>query len=400
MMTGQRKRGDSTNGTEGAMVTDRPDAGLYPPGRLEQAAVAARDAGLAALLLTPGPDLRYLTGYDAHQLERLTCLAVPAAGPGAAEPFLVVPRLELPAAQASPAGGLALDIIAWDETDDPYALVAGRLGVLAGAARVGLSDRMWALMVLRLRDALPGVRQDLASTALRELRIRKTPAEVSALRAAGAAIDRVHARVPGWLRPGRTERQVAADIADAIIEEGHARVDFTIVGSGPNAASPHHEVSDRVLRPGDAVVVDIGGTMPSGYCSDCTRTYVLGEPPPEFADYYRVLHDAQQAACAAVRPGVTAEAVDAAAREPITAAGYGEYFVHRTGHGIGLECHEDPYIVSGNAEPLAPGMAFSIEPGIYPGPHGARIEDIVVCTEQGCERLNNAGRDLVRVDEG
>ncbi len=382
------------------MVTDRSDAGLYPPGRLEQAAAAARDAGLAALLLTPGPDLRYLTGYDAHQLERLTCLVVPAAGPGAAEPFLVVPRLELPAAQASPAGGLGLDIIAWGETDDPYALVAGRLGVLAGAARVGLSDRMWALMVLRLRDALPGVRQDLASRALRELRIRKTPAEVAALRAAGAAIDRVHARVPGWLRPGRTERQVAADIADAIIEEGHARVDFTIVGSGPNAASPHHEVSDRVLRPGDAVVVDIGGTMPSGYCSDCTRTYVLGEPPPEFADYYRVLHDAQQAACAAVRPGVTAEAVDAAAREPITAAGYGEYFVHRTGHGIGLECHEDPYIVSGNAEPLAPGMAFSIEPGIYPGPHGARIEDIVVCTEQGCERLNNAGRGLVRVDEG
>jgi Xaa-Pro aminopeptidase len=257
---------------------------------------------------------------------------------------------------------------------------------------------MWALMVLRLRDAMPGVRQDLASAALRALRIRKTPAEVAALRAAGEAIDRVHSRVPGWLRAGRTERQVAADIADAIIEEGHARVDFTIVGSGPNAASPHHEVSDRALQPGDAVVVDIGGTMPSGYCSDCTRTYVIGAAPPEFAAYYQVLQDAQQAACAAVRPGVTAEAIDAAAREPITAAGYGEYFVHRTGHGIGLECHEDPYIVSGNAEPLLPGMAFSIEPGIYPGPHGARIEDIVVCTEQGCERLNNIGRDLVTVE--
>jgi len=257
---------------------------------------------------------------------------------------------------------------------------------------------MWALMVLRFRDALPGVRQDLASAALRGLRIRKTPAEVAALRAAGEAIDRVHARVPGWLRAGRTERQVAADIADAIIEEGHARVDFTIVGSGPNAASPHHEASDRVLQPGDAVVVDIGGTMPSGYCSDCTRTYAIGAPPPEFAAYYQVLRDAQQAAYAAVRPGVTAEAVDAAARRPITAAGYGQYFVHRTGHGIGLECHEDPYIVSGNAEPLAPGMAFSIEPGIYPGPHGARIEDIVVCTERGCERLNNAPRDLVAVE--
>ena len=330
-----------------------------------------------------------------HQLERLTCLAVPAAG----DPFLVVPRLELPAAQASPAVALDLDLVPWDETDDPYALVARRLGGLGAGAGVGLSDRMWALMVLAFRDALPAVRQDLASVALRALRMRKTPAEVAALLAAGEAIDRVHARVPGWLRAGRTERQVAADIADAIVEEGHARVDFTIVGSGPNAASPHHEVSDRVLRAGDAVVVDIGGTMPSGYCSDCTRTYVLGTPPADFTAYYQVLHDAQEAAYEAVRPGVAAEAIDAAAREPIAAAGYGEFFVHRTGHGIGLEVHEDPYIVSGNAEPLAPGMAFSIEPGIYPGPHGARIEDIVVCTEQGGQRLNNAPRDLVCVPD-
>jgi Xaa-Pro aminopeptidase len=385
------------------METERPDAGLYPADRVEQAAAAAADAGLTALLLTPGPDLRYLTGYDAHQLERLTCLAIPAAGTGglggaskSKQPFLVVPRLELPAAQASPAGSLGLEMIPWDETGDPYALVAERLGAVRGP--VGLSDRMWALMVLRLRDALPGVGQELASAALRGMRIRKTPAEVAALRAAGEAIDRVHARVPGWLRAGRTERQVAADIADAIIQEGHARVDFTIVGSGPNAASPHHEVSDRVLQHGDAVVVDIGGTMASGYCSDCTRTYVIGEPPPDFVAYYRVLRDAQQAAFTAVRPGVTAEAVDAAAREPIADSGYGEYFMHRTGHGIGLETHEDPYIVSGNAEPLGPGMAFSIEPGIYPGPHGARIEDIVVCTEQGGERLNNASHDLVCVE--
>jgi Xaa-Pro aminopeptidase len=392
------------NKPEDTMGTERPDSGLYPTDRVEQAAAAAAEAGLTALLLTPGPDLRYLTGYDAHQSERLTCLAVPARGGaggsggagGANEPFLVVPRLELPAAQASPAGGLGLEIIPWGETDDPYALVAGRLGEASGP--VGLSDRMWAMMVLRFRDALPGVRQDLASAALRGLRIRKTPAEVAALRAAGEAIDRVHARVPGWLRPGRTERQIAADIADAIIQEGHARVDFTIVASGPNAASPHHEVSDRVLQRGDAVVVDIGGTMPSGYCSDCTRTYAIGDPPPDFAAYYRVLRDAQQAAFAAVRPGVTAEAIDAAAREPIADAGYGGYFMHRTGHGIGLETHEDPYIVSGNADPLWPGMAFSIEPGIYPGAHGARIEDIVVCTEQGCERLNNAGRELVCVD--
>ena len=366
---------------------------LYPAERLRLAADAAGAAGLGALLLTPGPDLRYVTGYDAQQLERLTCLAVPANG----DPFLVVPRLELPAAQASPAGRFGLEMIPWDETDDPYALVAGRLGLVSS---VGLADRMWAMMVLRFRAALPAARQGLASTALRGLRSRKSPAEVAALREAGAAIDRVHAAMPGWLRPGRTELEVAADVAAAISEAGHVRADFVIIASGPNAASPHHEPSARVLRPGDAVVVDIGGTMPSGYCSDCTRVYAIGGPPAEFLRYYDVLHDAQEAACVAVRPGVTAEAVDAAARVPITEAGYGPEFVHRTGHGIGLETHEDPYIVAGNAEPLEPGMAFSIEPGIYPGPHGARIEDIVVCTEQGYERLNHVTRELVVVGGG
>ena len=368
------------------------ESALFPASRLTDAAGRARAAGLDALLLTPGADLRYITGYDAKQLERLTCLAIPAD----VAPILVVPRLELAAAEASPAAGLGLELIPWEETEDPYALIAGRLGPVSA---VGLADQMWALMVLRLRDALPGARQVLASAALRELRMRKNPAELAALREAGAAIDRVHGRVAGWLKAGRTEREVGTLIAEAILAEGHVQVDFVIVGSGPNAASPHHEVSDRVLQPGDSVVVDIGGMMPSGYRSDCTRTYAIGEPPADFLAYYRVLQDAQEAACAAVRPGLPAEAVDAAAREPITRAGYGADFIHRTGHGIGLESHEDPYIVAGNAEPLAPGMAFSIEPGIYPGPNGARIEDIVVCTEDGCERLNHAPRDLVVAGE-
>ena len=284
--------------------------------------------------------------------------------------------------------------MAWEETADPFRLVADKLGRVS---EIGLSDRMWALFVLKFRDALPAARQVLASGALRPLRMRKSAAEVAALREAGEAIDRVHARVPGWLRPGRTEREVGLQIAEAIRAEGHDTVDFVIVGSGPNAASPHHELSDRVFQAGDAVVVDIGGTMPSGYCSDCTRTYAIGEPPAEFTAYYEVLRDAQEAACAAVRPGVTAESVDAAAREPITAAGYGPSFIHRTGHGIGLEGHEDPYIVAGNSEALEPGMAFSVEPGIYPGPHGARIEDIVVCTADGYQRLNHAPRELVVV---
>ncbi|MBO0805532.1 MAG: aminopeptidase P family protein [Nocardiopsaceae bacterium] len=363
---------------------------LYPAERLRRVAAAVRDHGLGALLLTPGPDLRYVTGYDAKQLERLTCLAVPADG----DPFLVVPLLELRAAQASPAGELGVELVAWGETEDPFGVISGRLG---NPGSLGLSDRMWAMFSLRFADAFPGARHVLASAVLSPIRVRKSAAEVEALREAGAAIDRVHARVPGWLRPGVTEREVGTKIAEAILAEGHVSADFTIVGSGPNAASPHHEVSDRILGAGDVVVVDIGGTMPSGYCSDCTRTYAVGTPPTEFTEYYGVLRVAQDAACEAAAPGVPAQTVDAAARDVIAAAGYGEWFIHRTGHGIGLESHEEPYIVSGNATPLEPGMAFSVEPGIYPGPHGARIEDIVVCTEGGRERLNNAPRDLVIV---
>lgn len=372
------------------MTTDLAAAALYPAERLHVVAEAVRAAGLSALLLTPGPDLRYVTGYDAKQLERLTCLTIPAEG----DPFLLVPRLELKAAQASPASGQSLETLAWGETEDPFGIIKKRLH---GPESLGLADRMWALHVLRFRKVFPEARQELAGTVLSPLRIRKTRAEVQALREAGEAIDRVHAKVPGWLRPGLTEREVGAKIAEAILAEGHASVDFVIVGSGPNAASPHHEVSGRILAEGDVVVVDIGGTMPSGYCSDCTRTYAIGVPPAEFAAYYDVLRDAQDKACEAVRPGVTAQSVDKAARERIADAGYGEWFIHRTGHGIGLESHEDPYIVEGNGTALAPGMAFSVEPGIYPGPHGARIEDIVVCTDDGHERLNNAPRDLVIV---
>jgi Xaa-Pro aminopeptidase len=365
---------------------------LYPPERLARVQQATAEYGLGAVLLTPGPDLRYTTGYDAIQLERLTCLVVPAAS----DPFLVVPRLELPAARASPAGALGIEFVPWDETDDPFALVASRLPRDIG--QVGVADRMWAVMALRFRDALPGAAQVPAGRVLRKLRMRKSAAEVAALREAGGAIDRVHQIVPKLLKPGRTEREVGKDIAEAIVAEGHARVDFVIVASGPNGASPHHELSDRVIQAGDPVVVDIGGTMPSGYCSDETRMYSVGTPPPDFLAYYEVLRQAQQAACDTVRPGVTPEAVDAAARDLITQAGYGEFFVHRTGHGIGLETHEEPYIVTGNTEPLEPGMAFSIEPGIYPGAHGARIEDIVVCTEDGCERMNLVDRGLVIIE--
>jgi Xaa-Pro aminopeptidase len=359
--------------------------------RLMRAQAAAQEAGVDALLISPGPDLRYLTGYDAIPLERLTCLVLPAEGAAR----VVVPRLERLAALASPIGALGLEVVSWQETEDPYAMVAG---LLPASGNFALDNHMWAEKVLALRDAMPQATQTLAGHVLRELRIRKTPDEVEALRRAGAAIDRVHALVPQWLRAGRTEREVGKDIADAIIAEGHVRVDFVIVGSGPNGASPHHELSDRVIEPGDPVVVDIGGTMPDGYCSDETRCYSLGAPPPQFTEYYAVLQLAQAAACEHVQPGVTCESVDTAAREVIEAAGYGEHFVHRTGHGIGLETHEEPYIVSGNSELLEPGMAFSIEPGIYlAGQHGARIEDIVICTDRAGERINLRPRELIVV---
>jgi Xaa-Pro aminopeptidase len=360
--------------------------------RLVRAAQGAADAALDALLVSPGPDLRYLVGYEATPLERLTCLVLPAAG----DPRIVVPALEVPAAQASPIGDLGIDIVAWQETEDPFALTAS---LLPGATRVAVDDHMWASKVLALRAAMPDVHQSAAGGVIQELRMRKSAAEIAALVRAGQAIDSVHAQVAGFLHAGRTEREVAGDISDALLDAGHATVDFIIVASGPNGASPHHELSDRVIRAGDTIVVDIGGTMPDGYCSDSTRMYAIGEPSPQARTDFEVLRLAQAAAVQAVRPGVTWEQVDAVARDFLAEADLAQFFIHRTGHGIGLETHEEPYIVAGNSRPLEPGMAFSIEPGVYrAGAHGTRIEDIVVCTEDGVLMCNNRPHEMVVVE--
>jgi Xaa-Pro aminopeptidase len=361
--------------------------------RIRRAGEMAATHDTDLLLVTPGTDLRYLVGADGESHERLTCLVLPAAG-HRAPPALVVPRLEAPGYAGLPLDELGVEVVTWVDGDDPYLLVSDLAG---GPRRVGVVDSMPAAHVFGLRDAFPEVIQELAGPVLRELRMRKDTAEVAELRAAGAAIDRVHARMAEFLKPGRTEEQVAADIAAAIVDEGHTTAAFVIVGSGPNGASPHHDVSDRVIEDGDVVVIDIGGPLPSGYNSDCTRTYAVGSAPAaSVQEAYAVLQDAQERAVAAARPGATAEQVDAAARQPITAAGLGERFLHRTGHGIGLDVHEEPYIVGGNALPLEQGMAFSVEPGVYlDGEWGARIEDIVVLTDDGCERLNTRPRDLV-----
>ncbi|HWD82158.1 MAG TPA: Xaa-Pro peptidase family protein [Kribbella sp.] len=355
--------------------------------RLDRAREVAAGAGL---VIAPGSDLRYLIGQPGGSFERLTALVIPADG----APALVVPKLEAPGYGELPLDELGVEVVTWVDGVDPYNLAADRL---RGTDRVAVSDFTPALHVLALRDALPKAEQVLAGPIVRELRMRKDAAELEALRKAGAAIDRVHARVGEWLRPGRTEAEVGADIAAAIVEEGHAEADFVIVGSGPNGASPHHALSDRVIEAGDVVVVDIGGPVAEGYNSDSTRTYAVGAPrDADVAATYAVLQAAQQAAVDAVRPGVTAESIDAAAREVIAAAGLGDYFIHRTGHGIGLDVHEDPYIVAGNELVLEPGMAFSVEPGIYhAGRWGARIEDIVVVTADGVESMNKRPHDLV-----
>lgn len=361
--------------------------------RLRRAGEVAAAHDVEVLFITPGTDLRYLLGITGESHERLTCLVLPAAG-HLAPPALVVPRLEAPGLAGQVLDELGVEIVTWTDAEDPYRLVSDLAG---GPTRMAVSDAMPAAHVFGLRDAFPEAGQTLAGPVLRELRMCKDTGEVAELRAAGAAIDRVHARMGEFLRVGRTEAEVGADIAAAIVDEGHTGAAFVIVGSGPHGASPHHDVSGRVIERGDVVVIDIGGPLPSGYHSDSTRTYAVGaEPPAAVRERYAVLQAAQEASVAAVRPGVTAESVDAAAREPITAAGLGDRFVHRTGHGIGLDVHEEPYIVGGNTLALAPGMAFSIEPGVYlDGEWGARIEDIVVVTEDGCERLNTRPRDLV-----
>ena len=363
--------------------------------RLERAAAATRAAGLDALLIGVGSDLRYLTGYAAMPLERLTMLVLPAG----AVPFIVVPRLERGAAEAGV--HTPIDIVTWDETHDPYALAVRDLR----ARRVGVSDTMLAMHLLRLQAVLgPAVEFSLASAVLRGLRMVKDPDEIALLRLAAQAADRVVGQIAAGRLVGRTEADVAREVRERLVAEGHDESLFAIVGSGPNSASPHHEASERVIEAGEPIVLDIGGTL-GGYGSDITRTlWVTGGdaaagPDERFRHLFAVLQGAQEAATRAVRPGVVCAAIDAAARGPIEAEGYGEGFFHRTGHGIGLEGHEDPYLVAGNELPLRPGMAFSIEPGIYlPGEYGARIEDIAICGDDGPIVLNEAPRGLYVVD--
>jgi Xaa-Pro aminopeptidase len=362
--------------------------------RLARARKEMAERGVEAVLLGPSADFCYLTGYLPPGLERLTLLVVPADG----DARLVVPALEAPLALEH-LGDLELDVLAWQETGDPVELVRGALrDAGAEGGRLAVGDQLWSAFLLRLQAALPAASFTTASTVTRPLRMVKDADEVEALARVAAAVDRVVEGLGELRWAGRTERELAREI-DAAIRAEHDETLFVIVGAGPNSASPHHVPGERVIRPGDPVVVDIGGRL-DGYGSDTTRTLVVGESPPGFTELYQVLQAAQAAGCEAAVPGVPAEAVDAACRDLIAAAGHGAHFIHRSGHGIGLEEHEDPYIVAGNRERLVEGMTFSVEPGIYlPGRFGARIEDIVVCAAPadgatGARRLNRTSRDL------
>jgi Xaa-Pro aminopeptidase len=373
-------------------------AGAYVD-RLARAQRGVAASGAGALLIGIGADLRYLTGHVAHPLERLTMLVVPGEGPIC----LVVPRLEAMAAAICPAAvaGL-LEIVAWDETDDAHSIVAGLLGTsgVDPAARLLVDPGLWALHLLALQRALPGRGFGLASEVTRDLRMTKSPEEIERLRAAAHAADRVVTRIAAGRLVGRTEADVAREVRERLIDEGHEQATFAIVASGPNSASPHHDPGERVIQPGDPIVLDIGG-MRQGYGSDTTRTlWVTGGDPDrgpdeEFRTIFGLVHEANAAATAAVQIGVTCGDLDATARQVIENGGYGEAFLHRLGHGIGLEGHEEPYLVAGSTQPLERGHAFSIEPGIYlAGRYGVRIEDIVVCRAGGADVLNESPREL------
>jgi Xaa-Pro aminopeptidase len=385
-----------------AGTASRSEVAAIHADRLALARDGVAVSGAGALLIGIGADLRYLTGHTAHPLERLTMLVLPADG----QTTLIAPRLEAMAAAASPAaaGGL-FDVIAWDETDDAYSVVAGQLaaaGVDPGA-RLLVDPGLWAMHLLGLQRALPGRGFGLATEVTRRLRMTKSPDEIERLRAAAHAADRVVLRIAAGRLVGRTEADVSREVRERLVDEGHESASFAIVASGPNSASPHHDPGDRTIQPGDPIVLDIGGIR-QGYCSDITRTlWVTGgdpdrAPEPEFLAIFDLVRDANAAAIKAVQPGVACGDLDGVARRIITAGGHGDAFVHRLGHGIGLEAHEEPYLVAGNAEPLEPGHAFSIEPGIYLATrYGVRIEDIVVCRQGGADVLNEAPRDLLVV---
>ena len=364
--------------------------------RRDRAANRCRDVGADAIVCFPSRNLQYLTGYAAEPSERHLLLVVPADG----DPCFLVP--ELSETEVSDATSVA-DVRTWADGDDPVAAVRDLLAERdlladrdAPGCRLLVDDTMWARFTQDLRAAAPEAPWGLASEALAALRIRKDGTELAALREAAAVADAVveELRELGSDAVGRTEADLADWIDDRLAARGGTEPAFeTIVAAGENGAKPHHHPGERAIRAGEPVVFDFG-TRVDGYPSDQTRTLAFGgEPPDAYRRVHEVVRDAQAAAVDAAEPGVPAETIDRVARDVIAEAGYGDAFVHRTGHGVGLDVHEEPYLVAGNDRDLEPGMVFSVEPGVYlDGEFGCRIEDLVVVTDDGVERLNTTDR--------
>lgn len=375
-----------------ARTTDTPttDTVLIDRWRKTQEQLAAANAD--AILISGGADLEYLTDYEAMPLERITAF-VGRVSPAQETPTLVVPELEKARVQSRPS---VYVVRSWDDTTDPVSVIAS---LLPTRGRVIVSDDLWALHVLGLQCQSPGLDLVTATEAIGGLRSIKSPLERGALAVVGSLADKVQTQIQQGEVPlvGRSEAEIAADIAGRLVAAGHDSVEFVIVASGPNSASPHHHPGSRIVRRGEMVLFDFGGRA-EGFCSDTTRCVYTGPVPAEVRAAYDVLTAAQEAAVQAVKPGRTLADVDLAARRLIGAAGYGDYFIHRIGHGIGTQVHEHPYVTELNDEPIQVGHAFSIEPGIYiPGEWGMRLEDIVVVESNGALRCNNSNRSLVEV---
>jgi Xaa-Pro aminopeptidase len=350
-----------------------------------------RDGAGDLAVLFPSRNLYYATGFDEEPQERHLFLFVPREG----DPVFLVP--DLYGSQVRTESWVD-DVRTWSDGEDPVVAVEEVVADLPvhGDGRVLVDDTMWALFTQDLEAALPDASFGLASAVFDDLRIRKDGAELDALRRAGTLADQVSVAVRdmdetvvGW-----TESELAAEVESRLLSGGGESLSFDVIaGSGPNGAMPHHTHGDREIRRGDPVVPDFGAYV-DGYPGDQTRTVVFaGDPPEGFEQVHETVHEALDAGVAAVEPGVTAESVDCAAREVIEDAGYGDEFVHRTGHGVGLDVHEPPYIVDGNETELEPGMVFSVEPGVYiEDEFGVRIEDLVVVTADGRERLNDSPR--------
>lgn len=348
--------------------------------------------GAAALVVGGGSDLAYLTGHDGHSYERMTA-AVSLTSPGASPALLVTPKLEAERITPMPE---VFELGPWEDSDDPIALA---VGALPEAGVVLISDDLNANHLLAMQAARPGLTFRALNEALGGMRAVKTVAERDALRTVGSLADKVHQQIQDGEVPlvGRTELEVKADIHDRLLGAGHDEVVFIIVASGPNSASPHHHPSDRVIQPGEMVLFDFGGTF-NGFNSDTTRCVFTGEIPDDVAAAWTSLVAAQEAAVQAARPGNRLCDVDKAARQALTDDGYGPEFIHRTGHGIGTEVHEHPYVTGSNETPIEVGNAFSVEPGIYRvGQWGMRLEDIVVIEEGGAVRCNSTKRVIVSV---